>query len=170
MLVLGCQVRCGVPAADVIVRTWRGGTLVKIVLYVVWALFVVAVVWALCRTIKDMRRRETLMADWPKVLATVTGSRHGWTTGVGNSSRNRRFWPYYQFSDARGDVFRGESDISTAVETEPGSPLAVAYNPADPSESYQMVTQSKVVGGCLIPAFAFFAAGSLWFIGIFPVG
>nr|WP_218649599.1 DUF3592 domain-containing protein [Paenarthrobacter nitroguajacolicus] len=157
-------------APDLIVRTCCGGAVVKIVLYVIWALFVVAVVCSLWRTIKDMKRREALMAGWPKVLATVTGSRSGWTSGVGNSSRTRRCWPHYQFSDGRGDVYRGESDISTAVEIEPGSPLAVAYNPADPGESYQVAAQSKMVVGCLIPAFAAFAAGSLWFIGIFPVG
>ncbi|MFW0774169.1 DUF3592 domain-containing protein [Paenarthrobacter nitroguajacolicus] len=146
------------------------GTLVKIVLYVVWALFVIAVIWTLFRAIRDMKRRETLVARWSKVLATVTGNRSGWTNGAGNSSRNRRFRPYYQYSDARGDVYGGESDVSTVAETELGSPLAVAYNPSDPAESYQLVRQSKKLVGCLIPAFAVFAASSLWFIGIYPVG
>ena len=103
-----------------------------------------------------------------KVLATVTGSCAGWTNGTGNSTRNRRFRPYYHFSDSRGVVYRGESDVSTVNETLPGSPLAVTYNPADPQESYQVVSQSKMLVGCPIPVFVVFAAGSLWFIGIFP--
>ncbi|WP_454809634.1 DUF3592 domain-containing protein [Paenarthrobacter nitroguajacolicus] len=142
----------------------------KVVLYVVWALFVLAVIWTLFSAIREMKRRETLVSRWPKVLATVTGNRSGWTNGGGNSTRNRRFRPYYQFSDSRGDVYGGESDVSTVNETLPGSPLAVAYNPADPQESYQVVSQSKMLVGCLLPVFMAFAAGSLWFIGILPVG
>ncbi|RDV11556.1 DUF3592 domain-containing protein [Arthrobacter sp. RT-1] len=142
----------------------------KIILYIVWALFVAAAVFALIHAARKTRRHEQLMTGWPKAQATVTGSVAGWTSGGGGSSRNRRFFPTYQFTDTRGTLFMGRSEISLAAQPVPGSLIEVAYNPADPNESLQVSSAPRTTLGCLIPFFAVFAIALFWFIGIFPVG
>jgi hypothetical protein len=109
------------------------------------------------------------MTGWPKAQATVTGSVAGWTSGGGGSSRSRRFFPTYQFTDARGTLFMGTSEISVAAPPSPGSLLEVAYNPADPNESLQVSPAPRTTLGGLILFFAVFAIALFWFIGIFPV-
>jgi hypothetical protein len=142
----------------------------KIVLYIIWALFVVAVIFAFVHTLRKAKRHENLIATWPKVQATITGSVAGWTNGGGGSTRSRRFYPTYQFTDPNGTLFAGESEVSLANQPAPGSLLEVAYNPANPNQSFQVAAESKMILGCLIPFFAVFALVSFWFVGIFPVG
>lgn len=149
--------------------TGTGGTL-RIILYIVWALFVVAAAFAMVHAIRKTRRQEQLMASWPKVQATVTGSVAGWTSGGGGSSRSRRFFPTYQFTDPRGTLFMGKSEISTAAAPAAGSLIEVAYNPADPNESLQVSSASRTTLGCLVPFFAVFAVALFWFISVFPLG
>jgi hypothetical protein len=142
----------------------------KIILYIVWALFVAAAVVALVRSARETRQQEQLMAAWPKTQATVTGSTTGWTSGVGGSNRNLRYYPTYQFTDPQGTLFMGKSEVSLAEQPVPGSLLEVAYNPANPNQSLQVSSSSRVALGCLIPFFAVFAIVLFWFIGIFPLG
>ena len=141
----------------------------KLILYAVWALFVTAAVFAVVHAIRKTRREEQLVAGWPKVQATVTGSVAGWTNGGGGSSRSRRFYPTYQFTDPHGTLFAGKSEVSFAGQPVPGSRLEVAYNPANPNESRQVSASPRTALGCLVPFFAVFAVASLWFISIFPV-
>jgi hypothetical protein len=103
---------------------------VRIILYIVWALFVAAAVrrHASVRCAKRRRREQQITAGWPKAHATVTGSIAGWTNGGGGSSRSRRFFPTYQFTDPHGTLFAGESDVSFAGKPVPGSLIEVAYN------------------------------------------
>ncbi|MFP5367254.1 MAG: hypothetical protein ACLGIS_10460, partial [Actinomycetes bacterium] len=61
----------------------------KIILYIVWALFVVAAVFAVVHAVRKTRHEEQLVASWPKVQATVTGSVAGWTNGGQDST-----WSY----------------------------------------------------------------------------
>lgn len=142
----------------------------KIVLYIIWALFVVGVVFAFVHTLRKAKRHENLVTSWPKAQATVTGNVAGWTHGGGGSTRNRRFYPTYQFADPNGTLYAGESEVSYVNQQVPGSLLEVAYNPANPNQSFQVAYESKKVMGCLMPFFALFALGAFWFIGIFPVG
>ena len=142
----------------------------KIVLYIIWALFVAGVALTLVQSIRKTRRHEKLLAGWPKVQATVTGSVAGWTNGGGGSTRSRRFYPTYQFSGPNGILFAGESEVSLANQPPPGTLVEVAYNPVNPNQSFQVATDSKMVLGCLVPFFAVFALVSFWFVGIFPVG
>jgi hypothetical protein len=142
----------------------------KIVLYVIWALFVAGAALALVQSVRKTRRHENLVAGWPKAQATVTGSVAGWSNGGGGSTRSRRFYPTYQFTHPSGTLFAGESEVSSASQPVPGSLLEVAYNPANPNQSFQVAAQSRMVLGCLVPFFAVFALMLLWFIGIFPVG
>jgi hypothetical protein len=142
----------------------------RIVLYIVWALFVTAAVFALIHAMRKTKRQEQLMAEWPKAQAAVTGSVAGWTSGGGGSSRSRRFFPTYQFTDSHGTLFMGKSEISLATEPVPGSLIEVAYNPANPNESLQVSSTPRTTMGCLIPFFVVFAIALFWFISIFPLG
>jgi hypothetical protein len=146
------------------------GDLLKIVLYVIWALFVAAAVYSLTHSVRKNRRHEQRTAKWPRVQATVTGSRPGWTSGVGNMTPNLRFFPTYQFSDPHGRPFTGESEVSSVERPMPGSLVEGAYNPTDPSESFHVSSETRTVLGCLIPFFAVFAVALFWFIGVFPLG
>ncbi|PNI08229.1 DUF3592 domain-containing protein [Arthrobacter sp. AFG7.2] len=141
----------------------------KLILYIVWALFVTAAFFAAVHAARTARRDEQEVASWAKVQATVTGSVAGWTNGGGGSSRSRRFFPKYQFLDAQGTLFAGESDISFAGQPVPGSAIEVAYNPADPNQSRPVSSAPRTTMGCLMPFFAVFALASLWFISVFPV-
>jgi hypothetical protein len=142
----------------------------RILLYVIWALFVAGVIYSVMHAARKTRRHEQLTAGWPRVQATVTGSRAGWSGGTGNMTRNRRFWPTYQFTDPHGTLFLGESEVSFAEQPAPGSPVEIAYNPASPGESFHVSPQTRTALGCLIPFFAIFAAAVLWFISVFPLG
>ena len=141
----------------------------RIVLYVIWALFVAGAVYSITHVARKHKRHEQRTAGWPRVQATVTGSRDGWSGGTGNMSRNRRFWPRYQFTGPHGTAFTGESEVSFAEQPAPGSSIEVAYNPANPHESFHVSSQTRTTLGCLIPFFAVFAVASFWFIGIFPL-
>lgn len=149
---------------------WTLGDLLKIVLYVIWALFVAGAAYSLIHAVRKNRRHEQRTADWPRVQATVTGSRAGWSGGTGNMTRNRRFFPMYQFTDPHGTLFAGESEVSFAEQPVPGAPVEVAFNPANPSESFHVSSQTRTALGCLIPFFGVFAVALFWFIGVFPLG
>ena len=141
----------------------------KIIVYIVWALFVAAVILSLVRAVRRTRRRERMMAAWPKVQATVTGSTTGWTSGVGGSNRNLRHYPTYQFTDPQGTLFMGKSENSLVEQPMPGYLIEVAYNPANPNESLQVSPAPRTAMGCLIPFFGVFAVALFWFISIFPL-
>lgn len=141
----------------------------RIVLYIIWALFVAAAVFLLVRNLRQTRRHEQLIAGWPKVQATITGNVEGWTNG-GGGSRSRVFYPTYQFPDPKGTLYAGESEVGHRNRQVPGSLLEVAYNPANPNQSFELASESKAVVGCLIPAFAFFALLLFWAAGAFPLG
>jgi hypothetical protein len=141
----------------------------RIVLYIVWALFVVAAIFSLVHAGRRTRRQEQLMAAWPKAQATVTGSTTGWTSGLGGSSRNLRHYPTYQFTDPQGTLFMGKSEISLVEQPMPGSLIEVAYNPANPNESLQVSPAPRTAMGCLIPFFGVFSVVLFWFISFFPL-
>ncbi|MGX5715553.1 DUF3592 domain-containing protein [Arthrobacter sp. MAHUQ-56] len=142
----------------------------KIILYIVWALFVAGAVYSLVRATRRTKRQAQLMTDWPKAQATVTGSTTGWTSGVGGSNRNLRYFPTYQFTDPHGTLFMGKSEISGVEQPLPGSLIEVAYNPANPNESLQVSSEPRTAMGCLVAFFAVFAVALFWFISIFPIG
>lgn len=142
----------------------------RIILYLVWALFVVAAAFSVVHAARETKRQEQQLARWPKAQATVTGSTTGWTSGVGGSTRNLRHYPTYQFTDPQGTLFMGKSEISLVEQPMPGSLIEVAYNPANPQESLQVSSAPRTARGCLIAFFAVFSVASFWFIGIFPLG
>ena len=141
----------------------------KTVMYVVWALFVLGVAWSIFQMGRKARRHRRRIAHWPRLQATVTGSRTGWTSGTGNSTQSIRHFPIYRFTDPAGAVFVGESEASLRNRPAPGSPLEVAYDPADPHTSFQVSSQDRLAVGCLTVFFAGFALVSHWAIGAFPL-
>ena len=141
----------------------------KLVLYIIWALFMVAAVWATIHSVKKTRNQERLIASWPKTQGRVTGSRQGWTSGVGNATRNIRHWPTYEFVGPEGAPYTGESEVSYANAPVPGSALEVAYNPADPHQSFPVDSPSKLLMGCIIPVMLLLGLASFWFIGFLPL-
>lgn len=78
-------------------------------------------------------RRKRSMAGWQETAATVTGNLHG-TDGPAGNGRNR-FAPSYEFSDAGGKRWLGQSDIYSQDQAIIGTHIPVFYNPADPAES-----------------------------------
>ncbi|UVJ39770.1 DUF3592 domain-containing protein [Arthrobacter sp. CJ23] len=142
----------------------------RIVLYAIWALFVAAAIFSLVHSLRKARRQEKLIAGWPKVQATVTGNVAGWSHGGGGSTRSRRFYPSYQFSDPNGTLYAGESEVSYANPQVPGSFVEVAYNPLNPNQSFQVASESRRMLGCLVPVFALFALLLFWAAGAFPLG
>ncbi|MUN62104.1 DUF3592 domain-containing protein [Kocuria sediminis] len=141
----------------------------RIALYVIWALFVLATVLSLVHMARRAGRQERRAAEWTRVQATVTGSRAGWTSGADGTTRNRRFFALYRFRDARGRSVTGESEVPLAQRPVPGSGIDVAYDPAAPAESFQVTSGPRTVLGCLIPFFAVFSLVLLWFISVFPL-
>ncbi|KIS29293.1 hypothetical protein TV39_00595 [Arthrobacter sp. SPG23] len=142
----------------------------KTVLYIIWALFVVAAAVSITAAMRKAKRQEKLAAQWPRVQATVTGSTAGWSSAVGSSgSRHRLYRPTYRFADPRGTMYFGESDVPFRSEPVPGSTVEVAYNPADPNQSIHQASKEKAGMGCMIAFIAVFVVAAFWFIGIFPV-
>lgn len=87
----------------------------RIVLYIVWALFVAVVTFSLIHSLRKTRRQEQLIASWLKVQATVTGNIAGWTHGGGGSTRSRRFYPTYQFADPNGILYESKMVLGCLV-------------------------------------------------------
>jgi Protein of unknown function (DUF3592) len=141
----------------------------RIVLYAIAVLFVAGVSFALVQTLRKTRRHEKLIAGWPRVQATVTGNVGGWSNG-GGSTRNRRFYPTYQFMGPNGILYAGESEVSYRNQQVPGTVVEVAYNPANPNQSFQLSSDSKTLLGCLVPFFALFSLLLFWVAGNFPLG
>jgi hypothetical protein len=78
-------------------------------------------------------RRKRSMAGWQETSATVTGNLHG-TDGPASNGRNR-FAPSYEFADAGGKRWLGQSDIYSQDQAIIGTHIPVVYNPANPAES-----------------------------------
>jgi hypothetical protein len=79
-------------------------------------------------------RRKRSMAGWQEASATVTGNLHGTDGGPASNGRNR-FAPSYEFADAGGRRWLGQSDIYSQDQAIIGTPIPVVYNPANPAES-----------------------------------
>lgn len=115
----------------------------RIILYVVWALFIAATIFSLVHAGRRTRRQPQLMAELPQAQATITGSTTGWTSGVGGASRNLRPYPTYQFTDSQGTLVTGKSEISLVEQPVPGSLLEVVYNPAYAQESLHVSSEPR---------------------------
>lgn len=141
----------------------------KIVLYIIGALWVVGAGLATFHLLRKAKRREQQAVSWPRVQATVTGSVAGWNRSAGSSPSSRCYFPTYQFTDPHGTLFVGESEVSRVNPPQPGSLVPVTYNPLNPNQSFQVASDSKKIVGCLIPFMVVFSILLFNFINIFPV-
>ncbi|HJW01569.1 MAG TPA: DUF3592 domain-containing protein [Arthrobacter sp.] len=98
------------------------------------------------------RRRE--MAGWSHTSATVTGNLHG-ADGPASNGRDR-FAPSYEFADAGGQRWLGQSDIYSRDQAIIGTTVPVAYNPANPAESTLpvfIVARGRLATGLILVTF-----------------
>lgn len=99
-------------------------------------------------------RRRRGMAGWSHTSATVTGNLHG-TDGPATNGRNR-FAPSYEFADAGGRRWLGQSDIYSPDQSIIGTTIPVAYNPANPAESTLpvfFVAKGRMATGLILVTF-----------------
>lgn len=94
------------------------------------------------------------MAGWSHAYATVTGNLHG-TDGHASHGRNR-FAPSYEFEDAHGKRWLGQSDIYHPDQAIIGTRIPVVYNPANPAESTLpvfVVAKGRLATGLILVIF-----------------
>ena len=99
-------------------------------------------------------RRQRSISGWPHTSATVTGNLHG-EDGPASNGRDR-FAPSYEFTDANGQRWLGQSDIYSRDQAIIGSSIAVAYNPANPAESTLpvfVVARGRLATGLILVTF-----------------
>ncbi len=99
------------------------------------------------------------MAGWSHGSATVTGNLHG-KDGPGSNGRDR-FAASYEFEDAAGKRWLGQSDIYSQDQAIIGQRIAVRYNPANPAESTLpvfVVARGRLATGLLL---VLFGAGAI---------
>lgn len=62
------------------------GDTLNIPLYIIWTLFAAAAAAACTHALQKTQAQERRIEGWPKVEATVTGSRTHWISGVGDAT------------------------------------------------------------------------------------
>ena len=108
-------------------------------------------------------RRKRSMAGWLQASATVTGNLHG-KDGPGSNGRDR-FAPSYEFEDASGKRWLGQSDIYSQDQAIIGERIAVLYDPANPADSTPpgfVVAKGRLAVGLIL---VLFGAGAITMFG-----
>ena len=108
-------------------------------------------------------RRKRSMAGWLQASATVTGNLHG-KDGPGSNGRDR-FAPSYEFEDASGKRWLGQSDIYSQDQAIIGERIAVLYDPANPADSTLpgfVVAKGRLAVGLIL---VLFGAGAITMFG-----
>jgi hypothetical protein len=104
-------------------------------------------------------RRKRSMAGWLQASGTVTGNLHG-KDGPGSNGRDR-FAPSYEFEDAGGKRWLGQSDIYSQDQSIIGERINVLYNPGNPAESTLpvfVVAKGRLATGLIL---VLFGAGAI---------
>ena len=99
-------------------------------------------------------RRRGSLRGWVETSATVTGNLHG-KDGPG-SNGSQRFAPSYEFEDASGQRWLGQSDIYGADQEIIGTAIPVLYNPANPAESTRpgfLIAKGRFATGLILAIF-----------------
>ncbi len=108
-------------------------------------------------------RRKRSMAGWSQADATVTGNLHG-KDGPGSNGRDR-FAASYEFEDANGKRWLGQSDVYSPDQSIIGERIAVLYNPANPAESTLpvfVIAKGRMATGLIL---VLFGAGAITMFG-----
>jgi hypothetical protein len=104
-------------------------------------------------------RRRLHLRGWVPAQATVTGNLHGRDGPASNGVH--RFAPSYEFQDAHGRRWLGQSDVYGADQEIIGTSIQVLYNPANPAESTRpvfLIARGRLAAGLILAAFGAAAA------------
>ncbi|MBT2588273.1 DUF3592 domain-containing protein [Arthrobacter sp. ISL-95] len=126
----------------------------KLIFIVLPGLFLVLGLILAAMSLTASYRRRASMRGWVEVLATVTGNLHG-KDGHGSNGRNR-FAPSFEFYDAAGKRWLGQSDIYGPDQEIIGTAIPVRYNPANPAESTRpgsVVAKGRMATGLILVIF-----------------
>ncbi|GAC1450267.1 MAG: hypothetical protein PVSMB10_03690 [Pseudarthrobacter sp.] len=135
----------------------------KLILVVLPGLFVVLGLTMVGLSLVSSFRRKRRTAAWPLASATVTGNLHG-KDGPGSNGRNR-FAASYEFEDASGKRWLGQSDIYSRDQAIIGQRIAVRYNPGNPAASTLpvfVVAKGQLATGLIL---VLFGAGAITMFG-----
>jgi hypothetical protein len=130
----------------------------KLIFVVLPGLFLVLGLILVGLSLSASFRRRRSMAGWPHTSATVTGNLHG-ADGPASNGRDR-FAPSYEFVDADGKRWLGQSDIYGRDQAIIGTAIPVAYNPANPAESTLplfVVAKGRLATGLILVTFGVLA-------------
>lgn len=130
----------------------------KLLFVVLPALFLVLGLILVGLSLSASVRRRRWMAGWSQTSATVTGNLHG-ADGPASNGRDR-FAPSYEFADAGGRRWLGQSDIYSRDQAIIGTTIPVAYNPANPAESTLpvfVVAKGRLATGLILVTFGVLA-------------
>jgi hypothetical protein len=136
---------------------------IKLIFVVLPGLFLVLGLMLAALSLAASLRRKRSMAGWSEASATVTGNLHG-KDGPESNGRDR-FAPSYEFDDAGGKRWLGQSDIYSQDQAIIGQPIAVRYNPANPAESTLpvfFVARGRLATGLIL---VLFGAGAITMFG-----
>jgi hypothetical protein len=101
----------------------------------------------------SFRRRDSVRG-WAQASAVVTGNLRG-KDGPASHGRNR-FAPSYEFRDAGGHRWLGQSDIYGSDQEIVGTAIPVLYNPSNPAESTRpgfLVARGRFATGLILVIF-----------------
>jgi Protein of unknown function (DUF3592) len=136
---------------------------IKLIFVVLPGLFLVLGLILAALSLAASLRRKRSTAGWSEAAATVTGNLHG-KDGPGSNGRDR-FAPSYEFDDAGGKRWLGQSDIYSQDQAVIGQSIAVRYNPANPAESTLpvfFVARGRLATGLIL---VLFGAGAITMFG-----
>ncbi|MCU1435152.1 MAG: hypothetical protein JWR71_1877 [Pseudarthrobacter sp.] len=138
----------------------------KLIFVVLPGLFVVLGLIMVGLSLASTFHRKRNTAAWSRASATVTGNLHG-KDGPGSNGRDR-FAASYEFEDAGGKRWLGQSDIYSQDQAIIGQRIAVLYNPVNPAESTLpvfVVARGRLATGLIL---VLFGAGAITMFGSLP--
>jgi hypothetical protein len=138
----------------------------KLIFVVLPGLFVVLGLIMVGLSLASTFHRKRNTGGWSRASATVTGNLHG-KDGPGSNGRDR-FAASYEFEDAGGKRWLGQSDIYSQDQAIIGQRIAVLYNPVNPAESTLpvfVVARGRLATGLIL---VLFGAGAITMFGSLP--
>lgn len=102
--------------------------------------------------------RKRALAGWLQARATITGNLHG-KDGPGSNGLDR-FAASYEFEDAHGNRWLGQSDVYSQDQAIIGERIDILYNPANPAESTLpgfVVAKGRLATGLILVLFGVLA-------------
>jgi hypothetical protein len=127
---------------------------VRLIFIVLPGLFLVLGLILVAMSLTASYRRRASTRGWVEASATVTGNLHG-KDGHG-SNGSSRFAPSFEFHDAAGKRWLGQSDIYGPDQEIIGTDIPVRYNPANPAESTRpgfVVAKGRMATGLILVVF-----------------